>query len=960
MPEDLDSSFDSKEDHELYKKLMLERTKLQYKAEEKKRQTKALQVRQNSQNLEDRERGFQLHFAGANEQRLAEARKRELQPSHTKEQGRSEELHSGKEWQVRTVELRGKDGETYRSSPHDAKPNNKVSRDTPVGEFHEDVPDDLEEVSRPSTGGASAGLDQDTTGVLLMMTGASADQLSRLRDSLMEQQVNNEADSGVLVHDLVCSEEPQSQEIGPLANINARVRCESGEGVTTLAKSSSAPDMKSTIRRTQTCLKRSPFEEPLPWAKPVTDKWGFPKPLASYPPAEPWNWRHHLLGMSNDGVPKGRRTYFSKPESLAELKEALRSNPSIKNAEGILQRLELGDLPPRPRSFLTADAGAPVCPQRHVFGGTMLDRDGMGRTWNSRWHAGIAMINEHCHPPGAETRRVGFNRPEEACTVSSFGWPSDWSFWSTNSRSDAIAMPAPSTGSGHPLQPIRSSTSGRSSSRANEPLTGSRPSSCSRPASAIADAIQAENERAKKLSEDMEARASRPMPGEGFTSGGSRPSSRSRSRKLPLGPEEAAQAAPPSVLSSCKAPSSLDACNQGYPGARDPLPAQAPAAPMPARDDHGTVAEIFDRVSRLDQRKQKALLRMLDSLEEDNSQPSTSSKAQPAQPVWPQSTNSDLCTTPFEERRNSELRQEDPQQGLLQSLQALELFRSSQSRRFFSASSQQVQDPQHPTEPHAPAPSPLPDEHDEHLAQFGEKHELLAEAAAMGLDIPVRSFDDTDVLESQVSAEPRVTLGSSMIASQLQESVVIPTLPRGRTLIFNCVSTWGDKDFVGLAGIEIFDGRGFPVVLKDRNRQVTADPHSINVLDEYDHDPRTPEKLFDQVNLTRDDLHVWLAPFFNGRVHTVTVDLDCQTEISMIRVWNYNKSRLHSSRGVRDLEILLDGSPIFIGEVRRAPGVLTKPEEACELILFTQDESVLEAVAEHDWLPAHLPLDSDE
>eukprot|EP00439_Symbiodinium_sp_Y106_P001219 s1091_g1.t1 len=868
--------------------------------------------------------------------------------------------------------MNGQDGETYRSSPHDAKPSNQVNKDTPVGEFHEDVPDDLEEVSRPSTGGASAGLDQDTTGILRMMTGASADQLSRLRDSLMEQQmgeqsqVDNQASSDS-VHDLVFSEEPQSQEIGPLANINARVRCDSGEGVAMLAKSSSAPDMKSTIRRTQTCLKRSPFEEPLPWAKPVTDK-------------------HHHLGMSNDDVPKGRRTYFSKPESLAE-----RSNPSIKNAEGILQRLELGDLPQRPRSFITPDAGAPVCPQRHVFGGTMLDRDGMGRTWNSRWSAGIAMINEHCHPDHrtyftqrspsqqyrrAKARRVGFNRPEEACTVSSFGWPFDWSLRSTHSWSNAIATPAglsrcggtpapvracdraPSAGSGLPLQPNRSSTSGRSSSRANEPLAGSRPSSCSRPASAIADAIQAENERAKRLSEDMEARASRPIPVEGLMSGGSRPSSRSRSRKLPLGPEEAAQAAPPSVLGSVKAPSS-SACNHGYPGARDPWPAQAPT-PTPARDDHGTAAEIFDRVSRLDQRKQKALLRMLDSLEDDNSQPSqasTSSKAQPAQPVWLQSANSDLCT-PFEERRNSELRQEEAQQELLQSLQALELFRSSQSRRFFSASSQQDL---HPTEPHSPAPTPLP-EHSEHLAtaQFGEKHELLAEAAAMGLDIPVRSFDDTDVLESQVSAEPRVTLGSSMIASQLQESVVIPTLPRGRTLIFNCVSTWGDKDFVGLAGIEIFDGRGFPVILKDRNRQVTADPHSINVLEEYDHDPRTPEKLFDQVNLTRDDLHVWLAPFFSGRVHTVTVDLDCQTEISMIRVWNYNKSRLHSSRGVRDLEILLDGSPIFIGEVRRAPGVLTKPEEACELILFTQDESVLEAVAEHDWLPAHLPFDSDE
>merc|ERR1719336_1666796 len=80
----------------------------------------------------------------------------------------------------------------------------------------------------------------------------------------------------------------------------------------------------------------------------------------------------------------------------------------------------------------------------------------------------------------------------------------------------------------------------------------------------------------------------------------------------------------------------------------------------------------------------------------------------------------------------------------------------------------------------------------------------------------------------------------------------------------------------------------------------------------------------------------------------------------MIRVWNYNKSRLHSSRGVQDMEILLDGVPIFVGEIRRAPGVLTSPEEACEHILFTQDEGVLQAVEEHDWLPAHLPVEPED
>ena len=128
------------------------------------------------------------------------------------------------------------------------------------------------------------------------------------------------------------------------------------------------------------------------------------------------------------------------------------------------------------RSIVSCDAGAPVCPERHVFGGTMqetqemlrtefkmkemrkvetiatnsseyivptcprLDRDGMGRTWNNRWHtgatctpclsgrdtqtdllafltsvtlghfdvflslfwcSGIAILNEHCHPSRA-------------------------------------------------------------------------------------------------------------------------------------------------------------------------------------------------------------------------------------------------------------------------------------------------------------------------------------------------------------------------------------------------------------------------------------------------------------------------------------------------------------------------------------------------------------------------------
>jgi len=174
-----------------------------------------------------------------------------------------------------------------------------------------------------------------------------------------------------------------------------------GEG--TLVKSISAP----TLRKKK--VARSPLRCPPPWNKPLTDKWGFPKSVESPPPAEPWDVRHHLKGMPNDVIPKDRRTYFSKPQSLAELQTELTNNPAHAS---MLKRIESGDLPGRPRSIISCDAGAPVCPERHVFGGTMLDRDGMGRTWNNRWHTGIAILNEHCHPDHRTyfTQRTIFER----------------------------------------------------------------------------------------------------------------------------------------------------------------------------------------------------------------------------------------------------------------------------------------------------------------------------------------------------------------------------------------------------------------------------------------------------------------------------------------------------------------------------------------------------------------------
>lgn len=70
----------------------------------------------------------------------------------------------------------------------------------------------------------------------------------------------------------------------------------------------------------------------------------------------------------------------------------------------------------------------------------------------------------------------------------------------------------------------------------------------------------------------------------------------------------------------------------------------------------------------------------------------------------------------------------------------------------------------------------------------------------------------------------------------------------------------------------------------------------------------------------------------------------------MIRLWNYNKSRIHSFRGARLVTCHLDGRLIFRGEVAQAPGNTKDPSQCCEILLFTEDEGVLESIDKSDWL----------
>ncbi|XP_067928203.1 katanin-interacting protein-like [Watersipora subatra] len=178
-----------------------------------------------------------------------------------------------------------------------------------------------------------------------------------------------------------------------------------------------------------------------------------------------------------------------------------------------------------------------------------------------------------------------------------------------------------------------------------------------------------------------------------------------------------------------------------------------------------------------------------------------------------------------------------------------------------------------------------------------------------------------------------------------EEAFIIPELPSGENLVINIKSTWGDKYYVGLTGIELFASNGEPISIA----KVAANPRDINVLPDYKNDPRVVENLVDGVNKTRDDTHMWLAPFTEGANHFISLQFTQASQLALFRIWNYNKSRIHSYRGAKDVEIQLDGRYIFKGEIARACGGTQGGTEAFgDTILFTVSDEILDAVSRHD------------
>ncbi|XP_052755156.1 protein KATNIP homolog isoform X2 [Galleria mellonella] len=196
----------------------------------------------------------------------------------------------------------------------------------------------------------------------------------------------------------------------------------------------------------------------------------------------------------------------------------------------------------------------------------------------------------------------------------------------------------------------------------------------------------------------------------------------------------------------------------------------------------------------------------------------------------------------------------------------------------------------------------------------------------------------SDLLPHYVT--PRHRRSNNVIDEDFHDVILGSKLPEGRLLEIKIFSNWGDKYLVGLNGIEIFDSDGNEVLIE----KVWTDS---DTGDQSNHG--RVENIADGVVRTRDEKHAWTTSAPRNLPIVLSVLLARCARLALLRIWNYNKSRIYSTRGVRLVQMKLDDRVIFHGEIARSSGELKGPLPSFgDTILFTKDSNILESVMQND------------
>lgn len=223
----------------------------------------------------------------------------------------------------------------------------------------------------------------------------------------------------------------------------------------------------------------------------------------------------------------------------------------------------------------------------------------------------------------------------------------------------------------------------------------------------------------------------------------------------------------------------------------------------------------------------------------------------------------------------------------------------------------------------------------------GDEKEEKVERKKISL---IRSDPILDIERLKLSMKPLLESRRSSTTAPF----IIPELPCGRELVIEMLENWGDEETIGLNGIEIFESVQGKVTAFEsvtmkwksettncRSETIKWKSETMKWKSEMKSEKSLEQKLFSGPFRTHDDHHIWSCDWDPGVPLQIHITFHSSIRLALLRFWNYNKSRIHSYRGVKNVQVRLDNQIVFKGEIAKASGELRcQPEKLGDVSLI--------------------------
>jgi len=135
-------------------------------------------------------------------------------------------------------------------------------------------------------------------------------------------------------------------------------------------------------------------------------------------------------------------------------------------------------------------------------------------------------------------------------------------------------------------------------------------------------------------------------------------------------------------------------------------------------------------------------------------------------------------------------------------------------------------------------------------------------------------------------------------------------------VLIRVLSTLGNPHVCGLTEIEIFD---------DKARKITLAPSCIMIKNQGKGPKSSVDKLVNGVKLTNDEKQMWLGYLPMPPKHLeICIRLSGDVKVGGIKLWNYNKGIFDCTKGVFQVEVLLNDKLTWEGSLEPGRGYTNK------------------------------------